>query len=275
MHDEYYVVGVEVEGESRAYPINMLSRPDHHVVDDVLGGQPIAVTWCGLCQSPLVYDRRVDGQTLTLFVSGELHGENMMMKDAETGSEWPQIMGEAVHGPLTGKSLAQIPSVWTDWKTWRTQHPDSTLLKISQSIDYYRHDADPSSPSLENRYFSSLQWGFVRDGQALSWPLKDLAPQSAVNDTFAGVPLVVVFQRRTATITAFNRRLGDTELTFHWGADGLIDDQTGSVWDPVSGRGIRGRHTDRRLTPVSGIVSHRRAWQTQYPRSVVRTLRAG
>ena len=75
--DEYYVVGVELDGESRAYPINMLSRPDHHVVNDVLGGQPIAVTWCGLCQSPLVCERRVDGQTLTFFVSGELYGENI------------------------------------------------------------------------------------------------------------------------------------------------------------------------------------------------------
>lgn len=272
--DDYFVIGVEIGGESRAYPINMLSRPDHHVVDDVLGGQPIAVTWCGLCQSPLVYERQVDGKTLTLFVSGELYGENMLMQDVETGSEWPQIAGTAIKGPLEGKSLVLIPSVWTDWKSWRTQHPATTLLKIEQTVDYYRHDQASASPPLEKRYFSNLQWGFVRDGQALSWPLKELATQSAVNDTFAGLALVILYESRTATITAFERRLGDTDLTFRWGDEGLIDDQTRSVWDPVTGRGIRGTLADRRLTPVAGIVSHLRAWKTQHPRTVIRTLGA-
>jgi hypothetical protein len=274
VHDDCYVMGVEFNGESRAYPINMLSRPDHHVIDDVLGGVPIAVTWCGLCQSPLVYERKIDGKTLTFFVTGELYGENMVMQDVETGSDWPQMMGEATRGPLTGKSLAQVPSVWTDWKTWRTQHPNTTVLMIDQTVEYYRHDPEPSTSTFEKRYFSNLQWGFTRDGKALSWPLKELAPQSAVNDTFGGVPLVVVYESRSATIAAFERRLGETELTFRWGSDGLVDDQTSSVWDPVTGRGIRGKLAARQLVPVNGTVSHNRAWRSQYPQTEIRTRHA-
>ncbi len=205
VRDECFVVGVELNGECRAYPLNMLSRPDHHVLDDTLGGQPIAVTWCGLCQSPMVYARRVAGTTLTLFVSGALHGENMVMKDVETGSEWPQMLGEATEGPFVGKSLEQIPSVWTDWKTWRTEHPKTTVVKIDQTVDYYRHDPTSANATWENRYFSNLQWGITRGSKAISWPLRELARHPAVNDSFADLPLVIVYDSARATISAFVR----------------------------------------------------------------------
>ena len=110
VRDGDYVVGVELDGESRAYPLNMLSSPERHVVNDDLGGQPIAVTWCGLCQSPIVYARRVAGQTLVLpGARGRVYGENMVIQDVETGSEWPQLLGEAINGPLKGQSLAAAP----------------------------------------------------------------------------------------------------------------------------------------------------------------------
>ena len=203
VRDEYFVVGVELNGQSRAYPLNMLSRPDHHVLNDILGGQPIAVTWCGLCQSPVVYARQVEGKTLTLFVSGELYGENMLMKDVETGSDWPQMLGEAVEGPLKGKSLESIPSMWSDWKSWRTTHPDTTVLNIAQTIDYYRRDPVASPSSFENRYFAGLQWGFIRQGKAFSWPLRDLAKKPVVNVSLADLPIVLICDRESATITAF------------------------------------------------------------------------
>jgi Protein of unknown function (DUF3179) len=77
--DDDHIVGVEIDGEARAYPISMLSRPDRHVLNDTLGGRPIAVTWGGLCQSPIVYDRRVDGRTLVFFVPGGVFGQNMAL----------------------------------------------------------------------------------------------------------------------------------------------------------------------------------------------------
>ena len=253
----------------RAYPLNMLSRPDRHVLNDTLSGRPIAVTWCGLCQSPLVFDRQADGRTLVFFVPGGLYGENMAIQDVETGSRWAQLLGAAVEGPHAGKSLDQLPAVWTDWKTWRTEHPGTTVLKLSYSIDYYRHD--PSPASLERRYLSSLQWGLVRDGQALSWPFKELARQQVVNDELAGLPLLIVYDPKTSTLTAFERRVGDDVPTFRKVPDGLVDDRTSSVWNPVTGRAIRGPLVGRRLNPVSGVISHLRAWRTFHPASESRT----
>ena len=271
VRDGDYVVGVELNGESRAYPLNMLSNPERHVVNDDLGGQPIAVTWCGLCQSPIVYSRRMAGRTLLLQVPGTVYGENMVIQDAETGSEWPQLLGEALNGPLKGQSLQQIPSVWTAWKTWRTEHPDTSVLKLSHKVDYYRSDGDRASGSRELRYLSSLQFGLVRGGKALSVPLKELLRQPVVNDTIAGLAVVILFDAQGSTLTAFERRVGDSELTFRKEKDGLTDDRTGSVWDPVTGRALRGALAGQRLRPVPGIVSHLRAWRAFHPESQVRT----
>ena len=196
------------------------------------------------------------------------------MKDVETGSDWPQMLGESVDGPMKGKSLEPVPSVWTDWKTWRNEHPETKILKIPQTVDYYRHDPPSSTTAFEKRYFAALQWGFVRGGKALSWPLREFAQQKVVNDSFAGLSLVVVFESDSATITAFERRVGDTELTFRPETDGLIDDQTSSIWDAVTGLAIRGKLAGRRLTPVAGIVSHLRAWQTLHPNTEIHTTHA-
>ena len=271
VRDEDYVVGVELDGEARAYPLNMLSRPERHVLNDTLGGRPIAVTWCGLCQSPMVYVRQAAGKTLVLFVPGGVFGENMAIQDVETGSRWAQLLGEAMEGPLKGESLEQLPSVWTDWKTWRTEHPGTTVLKLSHTIDYYRHDPDRSGESIERRYLSSLQWGLARGGKALSWPFKELFRQPVVNDSLAGLPLLIYYDAESSTLTAFERRIGDTELTFRKVQDGLTDDRTGSVWDPVTGRAVRGALAGRRLNPVSGVISHLRAWRTFHPESESRT----
>ena len=88
------------------------------------------------------------------------------------------------------------------------------MLKLSHTIDYYRHDPDRSGESPERRYLSSLQWGLAREGKALSWPLKELFRQPVVNDSLAGLPLLIFFDAESSTLTAFERRVGDTELTF-------------------------------------------------------------
>ena len=145
----------------RAYPINMLSRPDHHVLNDTLGGQPIAVTWCGLCQAPLVFARQVEGKTLTLFVSGELYGENMLMKDVEQAATGRRCWARPSTDRCRGGGGSPISSVWTDWKTWRTEHPETTALNIPQTVDYYRHDPVPATTPFEKRYFAAMQWGLA------------------------------------------------------------------------------------------------------------------
>ena len=105
--------------------------------------------------------------------------------------------------------------------------------------------------------------------------LKELAQRGAVNDSFAGLPLVVIYESQSATVVAFDRRLGERELTFRVHNNRLIDDQTGSVWDPVSGRARDGALAGSRLAPIAGTISHRRAWRTMHPDSEVHTGNGG
>lgn len=107
---EDFVLGVELDGEARAYAINMMGKPESELLNDTLAGRSIAVTFCGTCQSPLIFSRQVAGQTLTLYVNGELFADNMIMKDVETGTEWAQLTGEAIQGPLKGHRLEQLPA---------------------------------------------------------------------------------------------------------------------------------------------------------------------
>ncbi len=265
IHDEDFVIGVELAGEARAYPINMMGKPESELLNDTLAGRPIAVTFCGSCQSPLVFSRQVEGHTMVLFLSGELFSQNMIMKDSETGSEWVQLTGEAIEGPLKGDWLEELPAVWTDWRTWRERHPDTTVPRLPRVVENYQHHPLYSMFPPERSFFSALQWGLAHGDRARSWPYAQLARQPIVNDAFSDQPLLVLFDLRSSTPTAFERRLDDTELTFHERADRLADDQTGSSWDPITGRALGGPLKGRRLMPVPGTVSLDWAWRNFHP----------
>jgi hypothetical protein len=263
--DEDHVLGIDLAGESRAYAINMMAKPETEVLNDTLGGWPIAVTFCSKCQSPLVFSRQVKGEMLTFHLNGELLNENMLMRDVETGSDWVQLTGEAIEGPLKGHRLEQIPMVWTDWKTWRERYPETTLPKLPSLVQDYRHHPLYSAFPDERSLFSDIQWGLARETKARSWPYAHLDRQPVVNDVFAGQPLLLVFDRKTSTVNAYDRRTGDAELTFRWQANQLSDDQTGSIWDPVTGVALTGPLKGYRLTPVAGTISLRSAWQKFHP----------
>jgi hypothetical protein len=258
--DDEFVVGVEVDGESRAYPLNMLGHPGSEVVNDTLGARPIAVTFCGLCETPLVFARRVGDRLLTFYVSGMVVESNMLIKDIETGSAWIQLLGKAVEGPLDGKELARLPSVWTDWKTWRAGHPATTAALLKRGTRKYSITAVAATAS-RNQVYQVLQWGLVRGGKARSWPFHELARQGVVNDTFAGVPLLVVFDAERLSPTGFDRRLGGRELKFRKAGTELVDDATGSVWDAVTGRAVRGPLSGQTLTAMPGTISKKTTWK--------------
>jgi hypothetical protein len=132
LRDADPVVAVEVGGGARAYPVRMLDR--HEVVNDELGGVPIAVTYCPLCDSALVVRRDPDldpareGERVTLGVSGYLFDSDVLLYDAETETFWQQILGRGVVGPHAGRVLEPVPSFRTTWGAWRAAKPHTTAL---------------------------------------------------------------------------------------------------------------------------------------------------
>ncbi|WP_121629981.1 DUF3179 domain-containing protein [Tropicibacter alexandrii] len=121
------VIAVEIDGEvPRAYPIRYLTW--HEIVNDVVGGVPVAVTFCPLCNSALTFDRRVDGQVLSFGVSGKLRHSDMIMYDRETQSWWQQAIGEGIVGEMTGVELAQVPSWMEGFDVFRARNPDGLVM---------------------------------------------------------------------------------------------------------------------------------------------------
>ncbi len=121
------VITVEIDGQRpRAYPIRYLTW--HEIVNDQIGGVPVAVTFCPLCNSGLTFDRRVQGRVLTFGVSGKLRNSDMVMYDRETESWWQQAIGTGIVGEMTGVELKQLPSWMESWDQYKARHPEGLVM---------------------------------------------------------------------------------------------------------------------------------------------------
>ncbi|WP_458207690.1 DUF3179 domain-containing protein [Haladaptatus sp. NG-SE-30] len=179
------VVAFETEtGAARAYPIRFLHY--HEIVNDEVD-EPIAVTWCPLCGSAVVYSREVGGNTLTFGVSGKLADDDLVMYDRETETEWKQSSGEAISGELRGESLDVLPGALLPWEQFRERHPDGVVLQPLGG------DSEASGPGDEPEPIDyddePYQAYFERDGFGLSahrgggsreWHREDIDPKAVV-----------------------------------------------------------------------------------------------
>lgn len=184
---------------------------------------------------------------------------SLVMMDLETRSLWSHLLGRAMRGSLNGEELEMLPSVMTDWKTWRAEHPDTTVLSLSRtSRDYQRtFYRDPSQFVL----------GIVEGDAARAFPFDQLVRQPVVNDQFGRTPVLVVYMGGSATAMAYDRRLDGRTLTFTLDTGKLVDSQTGTQWDPASGKAVAGPLVGKQLAQQIGIVSYRRAWRDFHPES--------
>ncbi len=127
LDDREPVLTYEHDGEApRAYPVRYLMW--HEIVNDVVGGLPIAVTFCPLCNSAMVFDARVDGVHLSFGVSGQLRHSDMIMYDRETESWWQQAVGEGIVGDYAGQRLEPLPGWMESWGEFRTRNPDGLVM---------------------------------------------------------------------------------------------------------------------------------------------------
>ena len=125
--DREPVITLEISGvEPRAYPIRYLTW--HEIVNDVVGGVPVAVTFCPLCNSGMVFDRRVKGELRTFGVSGKLRNSDMVMFDRETESWWQQAIGEGIVGHHTGDQLVQLPAWMESWSEFKSRNPNGLVM---------------------------------------------------------------------------------------------------------------------------------------------------
>lgn len=123
--DDEPVISLSINGDARAYPLQILIW--HEIVNDVVGGTPVAVTYCPLCNAAIVFDRRIDGRTLSFGTTGKLRYSDLVMYDRQTESWWQQFLGEAIVGEMTGRSLQPLPSRLESFRRFRERHPDGRV----------------------------------------------------------------------------------------------------------------------------------------------------
>ncbi|MGH2602162.1 MAG: DUF3179 domain-containing protein, partial [Dehalococcoidia bacterium] len=120
------VIAFEHAGDARAYPLAILIW--HEIVNDTVGGLPVTVTFCPLCNTAIVFDRRLDGQVLDFGTTGNLRHSDLVMYDRQTESWWQQVTGEAIVGELTGKQLTFLPAVIVAWSEFKAAYPQGQVL---------------------------------------------------------------------------------------------------------------------------------------------------
>ena len=255
--DADLVLGVTLNGAARAYPLAMLNAdPKTKVLNDVLAGKPIAVLWCDRCQTGVVYERVVDGQTLTLRVFGSLWRDSIVFEDLETRTQWSQWEGAGKLGKLKGKSLKRLPCAVIDWKSWRRAYPQGDVALLEHKETAFAQD----------RYGDASQYVLaVGDGQhAKAWSLAEIADQGVINDQWQDQPVAAVFLEASGTARLFERIIDQKPVTLRRQAGELRDAATDSVWDPLTGRAIAGPLQGAQLPALSSWVTTRAAWKQFY-----------
>jgi len=202
------VFGVSINNDHRAYPLRILDW--HEMANDVVGGKPVALAYCTLCGSGVLYDATAAGRRFEFGSSGFLFRSNKLMYDQQTRTLWNHMTGEPVIGPLVGSGirLERLPVVVTSWGEWKREHPDTRVVDLNTG-----HNRPYGAGAAYGAYFASPGTMFpvwqksralpekarvftlVLDGQAKAYALEALDRAGGVlNDTFAGKPLVVHYR---------------------------------------------------------------------------------
>ena len=190
------VLGVRVNGVAKAYPLAIMNW--HEIVNDQFAGTPVTVTYCPLCFTGVAFSASIDGRRQIFGVSGLLYNSDVVLYDRASESLWSQLLGKAISGPRRGTNLQLIPTSNTTWSHWRERHPDTLVL--SRDTGHQRdYAADPygdyaRSPELMfpvrframGMHPKQPVLGIELDGQAVAYPLSELAQAGATVDDQIG-----------------------------------------------------------------------------------------
>lgn len=294
--DKSPVIVLVNEDSARAYPIVVLM--EHGIVNDMLGTEPIAVTYCMLCNAPIVYQRTVNNVVLRFSATGTVNNSGFVMWDDQTESWWQQFTGQAIVGQYVGVSLVVVPSQVVGYRVFRDRYRDGKVLTgdvnkppMSYGANpFVSYDSNPqpfmySAPSDDRLFPTERVLAGVVSGQAVAYPFSILSRVGVVNDTVNGMPIVVLWQagansthdqasvensKDVGMAALFMRVFDGQALTFAYDEGRIIDTQTGSVWN-IFGEAIEGELTGAILPPMNGSSCFWFSWAEYYPDTVIYT----
>ena len=268
LDDKDLVFGIEINGDARAYPLRIMGW--HEMFNDVIGGIPVALAYCTLCGSGILFETQVPERASPLVFgsSGFLYRSNKLMFDRETHSLWNQFTGRPVVGPLvdSGIELQQRPVAIDTWANWRAANPETTVLSLEtghrrnygSGVVYREYFASPELmfPTVTDERLhaqKSYVFGIRTFGGAKAWPLMAFDGGRVINDHIVNTPLVLVGDQVTRTVRAYERR----DRVFERAKDGsLISD--GTAWRMEEAALVS--ESGARLPRVAGHIAYWFAW---------------
>ena len=258
------VIALEINGDARAYPIQILTW--HEIVNDVVGEIPVTITFCPLCNSAIVFKRNHQGITYDFGTSGLLRHSDLVMYDRQTESLWQQFTGEAIVGVMTGEQMMMIPSGLIGFEQFQAAYPAGKILskETGYSREYGRnpypgYDDIRNNPFLfrdpvDERLPAMARVVTVSDGKYHNAYPVELLEKLGVIHHQLGNQAVVIFHQDGVSSALDTTRIangddvgatgvfvplvGKQELTFIK-ERGFVDEQTGSHWNIV-GQAILG-----------------------------------
>lgn len=286
---------MQVNGDIRFFPLSILNR--HEIVNDEIGGVPVSVTFCPLCNSAVAFDRRVDGDVVRFGVSGFLRNNDLVMWDDVTVSLWQQATGEAVVGAQAGTQLLSLPTSIVSFGDFRSAFPDGLSLSRDTGFDVtygknpYEGLSGRFAPlilferNIDGRFFAMERVVGVSMGEVhKAYPFSALAESPVVNDRIDGRDIVVLWGSPD-TADALNRAqvadgraigsalvldpvVDGQTLTFRADGDEFVDDETGSVWT-ILGQAVDGPLEGSNLDTITHRNDFWFAWSQFYPETLV------
>ncbi len=266
--DDIYGIDVEVDGEHRYYPYQIMNW--HEVVNDSFNGKELAITYCTLCGTPVVYERQVNGQTVQFGVSGKVYNNNTLLYDTLTDSLWLQATGQAIVGSSVGQTLSIYPSSQVmRWKDWKAAFSDGEVLSTDTGFtrDYTRHPyglyetsnaiyfpINHTSTAFGNKWIVSL---VEAGGESAAFAWKVLFGIGIEEAEVGGAPLIGVYDFDLDIGRVFSRVVDDQTLSFTFEADDttMRDTTTNSVWN-AQGVAISGSLKGSRLSEMNSRTSY-------------------
>lgn len=275
LNDKDPVIAVEINNEARVYPLSILIW--HEIANDKLGNVPIAVTFCLLCYSALVYDRRVLNMQPNFGVSGLLRNSDLVMYDDVSESFWQQFTGEAMVGDMVGNKLTQIPSQIISFKQFKDSYPDGNVLSKETGYNkeygknpYVGYDDIDQKPFLfkgdeDERLPPNEKVIAVKDKNVYkAYPYSISFKKKVINDKIGNMPIVVFHgdgavsaldnniiseSKEVGSTGVFNPQIDGRILTFRYEGGYFFDVQTESKWN-VTGKALSGELKGKQLERI-------------------------
>ncbi len=284
LSDDDLVVGYKNGDDVRAYSHKILDY--HEIVNDVVNGTPVAITYCPLTGSAIGWVPNANNSTTEFGVSGLLYNTNLIPYDRNTDSNWSQMRLECVNGPLAGTKIETFPIVETTWGTWKAMYPETKVLSnftgfsrnysIYPYGDYRTNDqnllfrVNPDDNRLPRK---DRVLGVIVNDEARVYEVSKLSDEiKAINDSFNGDDIVVIGSKAKNFLIAFNRELDDgTILDFEALQDNndvIMTDTEGNTWD-VFGEAVSGPRKGIKLRHASSFIGYWMAWGAFYPEAEI------